>query len=219
MIKAQIFFITGILCLFSCKETKQQTYQPSSGSDRIKPTGNTSPEKNKVSKVDIHQSENQNNSYFIYEKWNTADNAEGTYQKTGLTVQLKSYLNESENIGGKKLYINSRETDFIVSDAYVFTPFLFTDGPESILLLQEEDESGIYGYRLYYFDNEKLIKKTILNIAPVEDTMEINKFITFKNGKQNIIPVILTGQYYDTELYTMKLSSGYRFIIRKTSFR
>ncbi|WP_153398088.1 hypothetical protein [Chryseobacterium vaccae] len=216
MIKTQILFIVGLFIFFSCKETKPETHQPS-GSDAIKPVNDTNKKDKKINKVNSDQPESQNNAYFIYEKWNTINKAEGIYQKNRLTLQLKSYLDESKNIGGKKMYINNKEIDFIVSDAYVLTPFIFTDGYENILLIQEEDESGIYGYRLYYFDKEKLVKKIILDVAPVEDTVEINKFITFKNGKQNIVPIILTNQYYDTELYTMKPSSNYRFVISKTS--
>lgn len=149
-----------------------------------------------------------NDSYFIYEKWSSINESKEIYQKSGLTLQLKNFLDESKNIGGKKIFVNDNEIDFIVTDASVFTPFIFFDGDEKILLIQEEDESGIYGYWLYYFNKEKFVKKAYLEIAP-ENTVEINKFIKFKNQPKDIIAIILTNKYYDTKLNKIKSSTDH----------
>lgn len=149
-----------------------------------------------------------NDSYFTYEKWSGINESKEIYQKSGLTLQLKSFLDESKNIGGKKIFVNDNEIDSIVTDAYAFTPFIFLDGDEKILLIQEEDESGIYGYWLYYFNKEKFVKKTYLEIAP-ENKVEISKFIKFKNQSKDILAIILTSKYYDTKLNKIKSSSDH----------
>ncbi|CAH0266436.1 hypothetical protein [Chryseobacterium sp. Bi04] len=167
---------------------------------------------NQVAKVDYKEAQvsqtqplAKNESYFIYEKWNKINESEEIYQNPGCVIQLKSYLDEAKNIGGKKIYVNNKEIDFIISDAYVFTPFIFVDGAEKILLIQEEDESGIYGYRLYYLDKEKYIKKEYLEIAP-EKPLDVDKFIKFKNHAKSITAIILTDKYYDTKLDKIKPS-------------
>lgn len=149
-----------------------------------------------------------NDSYFTYEKWSGINESKEIYQKSGLTLQLKNFLDESKNIGGKKIFVNDNEIDFIVTDASLFTPFIFFDGDEKILLIQEEDESGIYGYLLYYFNKEKFVQKAYLEIAP-ENKVEINKFIKFKNQPKDIIAIILTNSYYDTKLNKIKSSTDH----------
>ncbi|MDR2236629.1 MAG: hypothetical protein LBE92_10935 [Chryseobacterium sp.] len=201
----KIIYIAGFLLLFACKETK-----PDATSSEIK--------KDSVEKSSDHSiNKDKSDSYFIYTKWDHINKPKESYQSAEFTVRLQSDLDEARNIGGKKVYVNGKEIDFLVTDAYVFTPFILTNGSEKILLLQEEDESGTYGYRFYYFNKEKLVKKGILDIAPDDDTLATEQFITFKNKPQYIVPIIVADQYYDTSLDKIMPSAGYSFTIDKTA--
>lgn len=192
-----------ILLILSCKETKPETILPSK-----------SEEKKPINKFSISKDEKKKNSYFAYEKWNSVNKEDEVYQKPGFIVQLKNYLDEPNNIGGKKIYINNKEIDLIITDAYVLTPFLFAVGHEKILLIQEEDESGVYGYIFYYFNKENFIKKEYLDIAP-ENITEIDKFIKLKNEVTSVSINILTDKYYDTKLDEIIPSHEYHFSINK----
>lgn len=192
-----------ILLILSCKETKPETIQPSKSEEK-KPINNSS----------ISKDEKKKNSYFAYEKWSSINKEDEVYQKSEFIVQLKNYLDEPNNIGGKKIFINNKEIDLIITDAYVLTPFLFADGYEKILLIQEEDESGVYGYFFYYFDKKNLIKKGYLDIAP-ENIAEIDKFIKLKNEATSVSVNILTDKYYDTKLDEIMPSHKYHFSISK----
>lgn len=96
------------------------------------------------------------------------------------------------------------------------TPFLFVNDTEKILLIQEEDEGGIYGYILYYFVNDKYIKREYLNISP-ENQIEIQNFIKFKSEESSILVMILTNKYYDTKTDEIKFSNQYDYRINKTN--
>lgn len=209
----QLLYTLSFLCLFSCKKENHDTVQSSSGFSKVKSVSDSAEDKRSSAKP-ANQATIKNDSYFTYKKWNTVNKSNETYEIPGFVTHLKSYLDETKNIGGKKVYVNNKEIDFNVTDAYVFTPFIFIDGQEKILLIQEEDESGVYGYSLYYFNKDQFIKKEYLDIAP-ENTLEINKFVKIKNEAQNLKVIILTDKYYDARLEEMKPSSGYNHIINK----
>lgn len=205
---AIVFFI-----LVSCKKENHVTVQSPSAFSKVKSV-NDSVEDRKSSTKPAAQPAIKKDSYFTYKKWNIVDKSNETYEIPGFVTHLKSYLDETKNIGGKKVYVNNKEIDFNVTDAYVFTPFIFIHGQEKVLLIQEEDESGVYGYSLYYFNKDQFIKKEYLDIAP-ENTLEINKFVKIKNEAQNLKVTILTDKYYDARLEEMRPSSGYNHIINK----
>lgn len=158
--------------------------------------------------------ENKKSFYFTYKKWDSENESSNIYKDTHISVELKNYLDEQENIGGKQVFANNKQIDLIVTDAYKLTPYLFVDNEESLLLIQEEDESGIYGYLLYYFEEGKYIKKTYLNVSPVNQT-KIDRFIKFKNIGNSIKAIILTDKYYDTGNDKIKPSEQYNFIFNK----
>ncbi|PXY46040.1 hypothetical protein [Flavobacterium hydrophilum] len=151
-------------------------------------------------------------SFFTYKKWDLVNKKEGEYKSSNELIQLKKELDEKNNIGGIKFYLNNKEVDFIISDAYVFTPYLFVDKDKCIILIKEEDEGGIYGYFLYYFDGNKPVTKEYLDIAPIND-VEINKFIQFKNSNNSIKISLLTEKYYNTDLEKNENSNSYNFIV------
>lgn len=196
-----IQFILFIFCFYNCKENSIQNKTV----------------ENKIIEDTIPNSNGgKEDSFFTFKNWNSIDKSKAIYQSPEFLVKLNNYLDEEKNVGGKKVYINNKEIDFIITDAYVLTPFLFIAGNEKILLIQEEDEGGIYGYIVYYFENEKCIKRDYLNISPVEENLEIDKFIRFSNDSQVIKPLILTHKYYDTNTDEIKSSNQYTFIINKT---
>ncbi|EKB58888.1 hypothetical protein [Bergeyella zoohelcum] len=193
-----IQFILFLFCFCNCKEnfTQYKVYKSKLA------------EKQSISHVN-----DKIDSFFTYKKWSSID-PNGIYEFSQFSVELKSYLDEKENVGGKKLYVNNKEIDLIVTDAYVLTPFLFVSDTEKIILIQEEDEGGIYGYILYYFVDERYVKKEYLYISP-ENQIEIQNFIKFKNDKNTILVMILTEKYYDTKTDKIKFSNQYNFRINK----
>lgn len=190
-----------LLCFYTCKEHSKN---------------NSENENSKVQYNTGFLQENRKESYFTYEKWISINKENDIYKNDKHTIQFKNYLDESKNEGGRKLYVNNKEVDFIITDAYVLTPYLFIDGVEKILLIKEEDEGGIYGFILYYFSNEKLLKKEYLDISPEVET-EIDKFFKFKNDANTIQPIIITDKYYDTKIDKIKSAKEYNFVINKTS--
>lgn len=195
-----IQFILFLLSFYNCK-------------------GNSNQEKVDKSKLieipSVTHGINKTDSFFTYQKWSSVEN-DGVYQFSDFSIQLKKYLNEKENVGGSKVYVNNKEIDKLVTDAYVLTPFLFVNDTEKILLIQEEDEGGIYGYILYYFVNDKYIKREYLNISP-ENQIEIQNFIKFKSEESSILVMILTNKYYDTKTDEIKFSNQYDYRINKTN--
>ncbi|MGN7866741.1 hypothetical protein [Chryseobacterium sp. 22458] len=210
----QLLYTLSFLCLFSCKKENHVSVQSPSAFSKVKSV-NDSVEDRKSSTKPAAQPAIKTDSYFTYKKWNIVDKSNETYKFPGFITHLKSYLDEAKNIGGKKVYVNNKEIDFNVTDTYVFTPFIFINGEEKVLLIQEEDESGVYGYSFYYFNKDKFIKKEYLDIAP-ENTLEIDKFVKIKNEAQNLKITILTDKYYDARLEEMRPSSGYNLVINKT---
>ncbi len=90
----------------------------------------------------------------------------------------------------------------------MFIPYLFKNIDQSIILVSEADEGGIYGYILYYFRKGKLLNKDYLHIAPIDD-ISINQFIEFEEIEDTIKVNVLTDQYYDTRLDKTKNSNNY----------
>lgn len=116
------------------------------------------------------------NSKFIYKKWISNTDSEEIYRSDGQIVQLKSFVDQEKNIGGKKVIVNNQEIDFVQSDSYVFKPFLFVFEDKELILVQEEDESGINGYLIYFFQDNVFLKKEYLSITPVKDFFSIYRY-------------------------------------------
>lgn len=199
----EMFIIQFILLLLFCSSCNHKENFTPYEADKIRLT-----EKQSISHIN-----NKTGSFFTYEKWSSVD-PNGIYELSQFSIELKSYLDEKENAGGKKLYANNEEIDLIITDAYVLTPFLFINHTEKILLIQEEDEGGIHGYILYYFVNERYVRKEYLYISP-ENKIEIQDFIKFKNDQDSILVLILTEKYYDTKTDKIEFSNQYNFRINK----
>lgn len=135
------------------------------------------------------------------------------YKSFGTTIQLRNSLAKTNQIGGKKIFHNNNEIDYITTDAYVITPYLFVENENKILLLEEKDEGGIYGYIMYLFDENNLILKQSLNIAPVND-IELSQFIQFENVRDSIKINLLQDKFLNTKLDTVENSSERNFLFQ-----
>lgn len=193
-----ILCILILFCNYSCKEKSTNYHEENSHN----------PTQNNIDK-------SHENTYYQYKKWDSVIKSDDIYKFNDAVVQFKNHLDETKNVGGKKFYFNNEAIDFIISDAYVFTPYLFVNGTQKIILVQEEDEGGIYGYIVYYFNNNEVINKEYLDVSPNTD-VTIDHFISFKDEKTNVEAVILTDKYYNTKLDKIEDSGKYSFILKKS---
>ncbi len=152
-------------------------------------------------------------SLFKYTKWGFVDNIKEIYKTDNQTIQLKRFVDKSKNTAGKKLYVNNIEIDSITTDAYKLKPYLFINNDEKILLLEESAEDGIWGYILYLFRNNKLIKRDFLNIAPVDEVVKINDFILLSKENNKVVVKLKTESYYNSEIEKVDKSNGYLHVI------
>ena len=151
-------------------------------------------------------------SVFKFVEWSSISKTNENYKYGEETIHLRNFLDEENNIGGKKIFVNDIEIDFVITDAYVFTPYLFVSNDDKILLIKEEDEGSVYGFRLYHLKNSKLISKQFLDISPV-DEIKIEDFIEFKIVNNTINVSLKTDSYYDTKTDKIEPSSEYHPII------
>jgi hypothetical protein len=168
-----------------------------------------------IQRENIENVENniQEVSLFKYTKWEFVDNIKAIYKADNQTIQLKNFISKSKNTAGKKLYVNNIEIDSITTDAYKLKPYLFINNDEKILLLEESAEDGIWGYILYVFRNNKLIKRDFLNIAPVDEVVEVNDFILLSKENNEVVVKLKTESYYNSEIEKVDKSDGYLHVI------
>ena len=178
-------------------------------------TLNEEPQKNVKTSDNYASLKIDEETVFKYQKWDLINKSDENYEIDGQKIQLKSFLNEAKNEGGKKIYFNGKEIDFIVSDAYVFTPYLFQNNNQKIILVREEDEGGIYGYIVYLLKDNQVVNKSYLDVSPTDQNLPINQFFEFKNHNDTVAAKILTDKYYDTKSDEVKSSSQYSFVLNK----
>ncbi len=126
-------------------------------------------------------------------------------------IELKHFLDESKNIAGEILKVNNSVVDSIISDSYVKVPYLYNCFDNfSILFVEESDEGGVWGQKVYLLkENENKILGDI-NISPIEDYKEFHDdFISIINDNNKIEIKINDSLYFDTRTY--KTRSAHSF--------
>lgn len=158
-----------------------------------------------------------NCSKFSFCKWEKVLPNKNTYYYKEINIELRHFLNEKENVGGKIVFFNSIEIDRITSDSYVQKPYLYSyKNDVFILFVEEADEGGIWGYIVYFIKNKKVFKSGYLNVSSVEDALPFNqKFMECVDSNDKINFKIVPTEYFDTSNYEVKKSSSFKAYLSK----
>lgn len=170
-----------------------------------------------LTKSNIVAQENENCSKFSFRKWEKISKNKTIYSYKETKLELRHFLNEKENVGGKIVFLNNIEIDRLTSDSYVQIPYLYScENNNFILFIEEADEGGIWGYVVYFIKGRKIFKSGYLNISSVEDVLPFNqKFLECVNSSDKIILKIVPPKYFDTSSYEVKKSSSFKAYLSK----